>query len=153
MPSKKQPWRPPALLLNMPSENFPARITGIGSSIVRCARRPWPDESLLWESWLFPIPLLSISAVRDILRPLHPSQLKYLYPFASLIKNGVPTAAGSDAPIAPVNPLAGIYGAVTRRAKEGGIVLEKEKIGVYDAVMPCIPEWPPEVHLTNIKKA
>jgi len=60
--------------------------------------------------------------------------LKYLYPFANLKKNGVYTAAGSDAPIAPVNPLAGIYGAVSRSAKEGGIVLEKEKIGVYEAV-------------------
>jgi hypothetical protein len=63
-----------------------------------------------------------------------PSQFNHLYPFARLIKNDVPVAAGSDAPIAPVNPLAGIYGAVTRRARTGGIVLEKEKIGVFEAV-------------------
>ena len=62
------------------------------------------------------------------------SQLKYLYPFSTLIKNGVYTAAGSDAPIAPVNPLAGIYAAVTRRAKNGMIVSEKERIGVYEAI-------------------
>jgi predicted amidohydrolase YtcJ len=68
------------------------------------------------------------------LKTVPPSQFKYLYPFSTLIKNDVYTAAGSDAPIAPVNPLAGICGAVTRRAKEGGIVLEKEKIGVYEAV-------------------
>ena len=68
------------------------------------------------------------------LKTVDPSQLKYLYPFGSLIKTGVSLAAGSDAPIAPVNPLAGIYGAVTRKAKNGRIVLEKEKIGVYEAV-------------------
>jgi predicted amidohydrolase YtcJ len=68
------------------------------------------------------------------LKTVSPSQLNHLYPFAGLIKRGVPVAAGSDAPIAPVNPLAGIYGAVTRRAKEGGIVSEKEKTGVYEAV-------------------
>lgn len=62
-------------------------------------------------------------------------QLNYLYPFSTLINKGVCVAAGSDAPIAPVNPLGGIYGAVTRRSKEGGIVLEKEKIGVFEAVM------------------
>jgi predicted amidohydrolase YtcJ len=63
------------------------------------------------------------------------SQLKYLYPLATLLIKGVAVAAGSDAPMAPVNPLAGIYGAVTRKAKEGQIVLEKEKIGIYEAVM------------------
>ena len=68
------------------------------------------------------------------LKTVNPSQLNHLYPFSTLIGKGICTAAGSDAPIAPVNPLAGIYGAVTRRAKEGGIVLEKEKISVYEAV-------------------
>ena len=68
------------------------------------------------------------------LKTVSPSQLNYLYPLGTLIKNGVSIAAGSDAPIAPVNPLAGIYGAVTRKAKNGGIVLEKEKISVYDAL-------------------
>ncbi len=51
------------------------------------------------------------------LKTVNPSQLNYLYPFGTLMKNGVSIAAGSDAPIAPVNPLAGIYGAVTRKAK------------------------------------
>jgi predicted amidohydrolase YtcJ len=69
------------------------------------------------------------------LKTVDPSQMNYLYPFSTLIKKGICTAAGSDAPIAPVNPLAGIYGAVSRRSKEGGIVLEKEKISVYEAVL------------------
>ena len=68
------------------------------------------------------------------LKTVAPSQLNYLYPFSSLMKKGVQVAAGSDAPIAPVNPLAGIYGAVTRKARGNGIVVEKEKIGVYEAV-------------------
>lgn len=68
------------------------------------------------------------------LKSVNPSQLKNLYPFGTLMKNGVSLAAGSDAPIAPVNPLAGIYGAITRKSKSGGIVLEKEKISVYEAL-------------------
>ena len=67
-------------------------------------------------------------------KTVNPSQLKYLYPIGTLMKNGVSVAAGSDAPIAMVNPLAGIYGAVTRKSKKGGIVLEKEKISLYEAV-------------------
>jgi predicted amidohydrolase YtcJ len=68
------------------------------------------------------------------LKTVPPSQLNHLYPFATLIKHGISIAAGSDAPIAPANPLAGIYGAVSRKAREGSSVLAKEKIEVYEAL-------------------
>ncbi|MBA3038018.1 MAG: amidohydrolase [Desulfobacterium sp.] len=68
------------------------------------------------------------------LKTITPPRMNTLYPFASLIKNNVIMAGGSDARIAPVNPLAGIYGAVTRRAREGGMVVKEEKIDVYAAI-------------------
>ena len=68
------------------------------------------------------------------LKTIPPPLLNMLYPFAGLIKNGVLFAAGSDAPISPVSPMAGIYGAVTRKSREGDIVGKDEKIGMYDAI-------------------
>jgi len=61
-------------------------------------------------------------------------QLKYLYPICSLMKKGVPVAAGSDAPVAPVDPLAGVYGAVTRKAQSGEVVLAEEGITSHEAL-------------------
>ena len=57
-----------------------------------------------------------------------------LYPFQRLLQHHVMTAAGSDAPVVPVNPLAGIYGAVTRKSRQGDCVFPAEKIDVRDAV-------------------
>lgn len=42
------------------------------------------------------------------------------YAWKSLAAAGVPTAGGSDAPVEPLEPLLGIYSAVTREAVEGG---------------------------------
>ncbi len=55
-------------------------------------------------------------------------QLAHLYPIKRLIKKGVKVAAGSDCPVAPANPLIGIYAAVTRKANTGRIVLAEERI-------------------------
>jgi predicted amidohydrolase YtcJ len=61
-------------------------------------------------------------------------QLKYLYPIRTLMKNGILVAAGSDAPVAPVDPLAGVYGAVTRKAQSGVVVLAEEAIAPHEAL-------------------
>ncbi len=58
----------------------------------------------------------------------------WLYPIGSLSAAGVPLAAGSDAPVVPLDPIAGIYAAVTRRAESGGHVLPHEAVGVEDAL-------------------
>jgi len=55
-----------------------------------------------------------------------PHELDWLYPVGSLLRNGVRVAASSDAPVAPVNPLVGIYAAVTRTAQTGHTLLPQE---------------------------
>ena len=54
--------------------------------------------------------------------------LPYLYRFKSLLDCGLIVAAGSDSPIVPVNPLAGIYGAVTRQSESGQQLQPEERI-------------------------
>ena len=58
----------------------------------------------------------------------------WLYPIGSLNAAGVPLAAGSDAPVSPLDPLTGIYAAVTRRAESGDQVLPHEAVSVENAL-------------------
>ncbi len=58
----------------------------------------------------------------------------WLYPFKSLLDNGLTVAGSSDSPVVPDNPLVGIYAAVTRRAETGQRVLAPEAIGVEQAL-------------------
>lgn len=53
-------------------------------------------------------------------------ELRYLYPAATLVRSGVPVAGSSDFPVVPPNPLIGIYSAVTRRTRQGRVVLPHE---------------------------
>lgn len=46
-------------------------------------------------------------------------RLKGMYPFRSLIDSGAHLTFGSDWPVAPLDPLTGIYAAVTRRTLDG----------------------------------
>jgi predicted amidohydrolase YtcJ len=66
-----------------------------------------------------------------------PARCMDAYPFASLLASGVTLSFGSDWSVAPLNPLQGIYGAVTRRTADGkhpdGWIPE-QKISVADAV-------------------
>lgn len=61
-------------------------------------------------------------------------QMKYLYPLATLARRGVTIAAGSDCPIAPVNPLVGIYAASSRLAASGQAVVPEERIEISEAL-------------------
>jgi hypothetical protein len=61
-------------------------------------------------------------------------QLQHLYPIATLLKAGVKVAAGSDCPVAPANPLVGIYAAVSRKAETGEAVLPDECISPLEAI-------------------
>lgn len=64
-------------------------------------------------------------------------RLKDAYPFKSLLNSGAVLCFGSDWTVAPLNPLLGIYAAVTRRTLDGknpdGWIPE-EKISVEDAI-------------------
>jgi predicted amidohydrolase YtcJ len=62
------------------------------------------------------------------------SQLKHLYPFATLLQAGVRVAAGSDCPVVPPNPLIGIYAVVSRRAETGEAILPQESVSPLDAL-------------------
>jgi predicted amidohydrolase YtcJ len=60
------------------------------------------------------------------------------YPFKTFLKNGVTVTFGSDWTVAPLNPLLGIYAAVTRRTIDGATPngwFPEQKIGVADALM------------------
>jgi predicted amidohydrolase YtcJ len=66
-----------------------------------------------------------------------PERIKAMYVFRSLLDNGAHLAFGSDWTVAPLDPLLGIYAAVTRRTLDGkhpdGWVAE-EKITVEEAL-------------------
>jgi predicted amidohydrolase YtcJ len=66
-----------------------------------------------------------------------PERIKTTYAFRSLLDAGARLAFGSDAPVAPLDPIQGIYGAVTRATLDdrnpGGWVPE-EKITVDEAL-------------------
>jgi hypothetical protein len=68
---------------------------------------------------------------------LGPERIRYAYDFRSLLDSGARLAFGSDWPVAPMEPLMGIYAAVTRRTLDGrnpnGWVPE-QKITVEQAV-------------------
>ena len=68
------------------------------------------------------------------LKTVSQGQLKYLYPVATLIENGVHVAGGSDCPIVPPRPLIGIYAAVSRRSETGRKVAAREGIVPLDAL-------------------
>jgi predicted amidohydrolase YtcJ len=52
-------------------------------------------------------------------RKIGPARCRTTYAFRSLLDSGVRLAAGSDWTVAPLDPLAGIYAAVTRRTTDG----------------------------------
>jgi predicted amidohydrolase YtcJ len=66
-----------------------------------------------------------------------PERIKTTYAFRSLLDQGAILAFGSDWTVAPISPILGIYGAVTRRTLDGknpkGWVPE-EKITVEEAL-------------------
>ncbi len=68
------------------------------------------------------------------LATVDPKQLPWLYRIKSPMESGVVVAAASDAPVVPVNPLAGIYGAVTRKAESGQVLLPEEAVSPEQAL-------------------
>jgi len=68
------------------------------------------------------------------LRTVPAEELKHLYPIRTLLKSGVKVAASSDCPIAPANPMTGIYAAASRMTETGEEVLSEEKITPEEAL-------------------
>jgi predicted amidohydrolase YtcJ len=66
-----------------------------------------------------------------------PERIKYTYPFKSFIEAGANICFGTDWYVAPLNPLLGIYAAVTRRTldeKNPNGWIPEQKISVEDAI-------------------
>jgi len=64
-------------------------------------------------------------------------RIKYTYPFRTFLDKGVHLCFGSDWTVAPLNPLLGIYAAVTRATLDGknpGGWIPEQKITVEEAV-------------------
>jgi hypothetical protein len=68
------------------------------------------------------------------LRTVPAEALKHLYPIRTLLECGVNVAASSDSPIAPANPIMGIYAAASRMAETREAVLPEETITPEDAL-------------------
>jgi predicted amidohydrolase YtcJ len=62
------------------------------------------------------------------LRDVPPPERDWLYPCGSLIRAGVPVAAGSDAPFGPLDPWLCMASAVTRRTSSGQVLGPSERI-------------------------
>ncbi|MBP3041473.1 amidohydrolase [Bacillaceae bacterium Marseille-Q3522] len=65
-------------------------------------------------------------------------RLTYGYAWKTMLEEGIPCAGGSDAPIELLNPLYGIYCAITRKSAIDGdntVYGEKEKLTTYEAVL------------------
>jgi predicted amidohydrolase YtcJ len=63
-----------------------------------------------------------------------PSQQAGLHPIGSLLDKRVEVAFSSDFPVGPINPLLGVYSAVTRRDQEGVAVAPREAIDLDTAL-------------------
>jgi predicted amidohydrolase YtcJ len=59
-----------------------------------------------------------------------PKTQRWLYPFNSWLEAGLRVAGSSDTPVAPANPLVGIYAAAARRAQTG------QDLGAEQAIAP-----------------
>jgi len=56
---------------------------------------------------------------------------RWVYPFKSLIREGIMVAAGSDCPVEPIDPLLGIWAAVTRTDSYDENVTAEEALMMY----------------------
>jgi predicted amidohydrolase YtcJ len=69
--------------------------------------------------------------------PLGPERIRTSYAWRSLLDQGAVLAFGSDWPVAPLDPLKGIYAAATRRTLDGknpGGWVPEQRISVQEAV-------------------
>lgn len=62
------------------------------------------------------------------------SQLPWLYRIRSPLESGAVVAGSSDTPVVPVNPLVGVYAAVTRKAESGQVLLPEEAVSPHQAL-------------------
>jgi predicted amidohydrolase YtcJ len=82
-------------------------------------------------------PFHAIDDGRWAWKRLDEKRLKGTYAFRTLLDSGAVLAFGSDSPVAPINPLYGVYAAVTRRTlddKNPNGWIPEQKISVEEAI-------------------
>jgi predicted amidohydrolase YtcJ len=70
-------------------------------------------------------------------RRIGPERIKTTYAFRTLLDKGVRLAFGTDWPVAPLNPMLGLYAATTRATLDGlhpGGWVPEQKVGIEQAV-------------------
>lgn len=70
----------------------------------------------------------------DYLRDVPAAEREWLYPCASLLRAGVPVAAGTDAPFGPADPWQAVASAVSRRTPSGAVVGPAEAVPALTAL-------------------
>ena len=70
----------------------------------------------------------------DYLRHVPEAERGWLYPCASLLRAGVPVAAGSDAPFGPANPWLAMAAAISRRTASGAPLGAAERVSAGRAL-------------------
>lgn len=60
-----------------------------------------------------------------------PKRARWAYPFKTLMRKGILTTGSSDCPVEPINPLLGIYAAVTREKNQEERIPVNEALRMY----------------------
>ncbi|KEK24456.1 amidohydrolase [Bacillus gaemokensis] len=80
-------------------------------------------------------PIFVSSDFPSVIEKLGERRLRYAYAWKTLLGAGLHCSGGSDAPIEQVNPLLGIYSAVTRKSFiDGTGYIPEERLSVFEAV-------------------
>lgn len=80
-------------------------------------------------------PVFVSSDFPSVIEKLGERRLRYAYAWKTLLAAGLHCAGGSDAPIEQVNPLLGIYCAVTRKSfLDGNCYMPEERLTVFEAI-------------------
>lgn len=59
---------------------------------------------------------------------------RYVYPFKTMLNEGVKLAAGSDCPVINLDPLPGIQDAVLRVTADGNVFVPEERVSIEEAI-------------------
>jgi predicted amidohydrolase YtcJ len=80
----------------------------------------------------------------DYLERVSPEDQEFLWPFRTLLRNGVPVGCSSDAPYGNLDPWLSIRSAVERRSPSGRIVVGAERVSASEALngFLCEPASP-----------
>ena len=76
-----------------------------------------------------------------------PERSKYAYAWHSFLTHGVPVAFGTDYPVESINPMRGLYSAITRMNEAGTQTFQpQEKLTLNEALFaytqaPAFAEW------------